>query len=825
MALFEEILFTPDSGQFINLCLEGGASFYQLNAEGFYPIHYAIKSFSANNVKVLLNASNRSKSEIKFSQVINTKLYGRNNYLHLLLSELSNEKFQQISEVIKVLVLHGCCPNLLNAQGETPFSQLLLTPFDILRKKDLVEFFLQNSYVNFKLCKSFKSLDSFSLEYYEKKIEANDVWNFDYMLQQLNDENEKEFLDNFESFKSHSSAFMADLSSFLEVAIAKNLHQTVKLLIKEGVDINLIPLNSRFNMEPAFLAGRVGHMEIFTDLLSQRNLRLESTARRKNLLHEILSSHEVDQERVAELFTSIIMDQRCSLELINTEDKDKKSALYYACHNGYDDIARDLLKRGAYVGSSPVVDCIKLNILESVLDECLTMKNAKNDDGRICIDYQLLLPPSTKKTMKPVSKVEALKNISQNEKLNSLLIHPVVSSFLDLKYNSMKSTIFAISILHFLSLAYIVWMMSFFLKDAANYSDEFQVLTVMLFVFIYLSLILLEIYEIVSSFRNYFFKLGNWLDLLMIGTIIYAVIGGNKSSKDMFLADLQRAGAFLILFVSGQCIKIVGASIYTTIFRKVCSTFFKLMVMYSFLFITFALSFHILFNAEVKHEHNHGNPVEEQLNLLLNKNGSDSHEHSREHMETDTALIVDMYSTFGSVKIALFRVMTMFAGDLNSNQFEDPFKMSLLLLFIFFITITLQNLMNSMAIIDTQQIISEAEIIGLKKRVMMVYKNEKFFTLILHECFSIFSKDKWNKYMIVPSEGRAMTLYDPLISNHDDSVISQKKRSRTLIMSKAALESLTKYLETQVNVQAEVKSVCPRCSINKSEISLSDTKL
>jgi hypothetical protein len=118
---------------------------------------------------------------------------------------------------------------------------------------------------------------------------------------------------------------------------------------------------------------------------------------------------------------------------------------------------------------------------------------------------------------------------------------------------------------------------------------------------------IIEICQIVSSFRTYFFKLGNWLDLMTIVPIFYIFISNilkiDQTQNEVIwstnvVEELQISSAFLILFVSGQIVRIFGSSIYTTIFRKVSSSFFKLLLMYSFLFFTFALSFHILYKTE-----------------------------------------------------------------------------------------------------------------------------------------------------------------------------------------------------------------------------------
>lgn len=806
------------------------------------------------NIKEVISWGSEQKQEIKFGKIVNAKFHGRTNYLHNLIAELDDSNFHTVSEVIKILIDNGCSPNLLSDEKETPFYKLLQCPVsDTAARNDLINYVLTHSDVNTRSNKEIpKLMLHLGITSSETKIETNEL---DYLRQQLSDENEEEFLEHFGSFKN-----AAALPSLLEVAIAQSLDQIVELLINSGVDVNEVPEGSRYIKEPAFLAASLGQVNIFAILLKQPELEFDSHTSKRNLLHEIISSENVEPENIVDLFTMVVTDRRCTSDMLNSLDNDDKSPLSYACIKGHDIVITELLRRGAYIGTSSAMENLKPNVLESFLDECLTRKQ----DGKICIDYQFMLPPSATSAMEPISKVNSLKDLAENPNLKHLLKHPVVSSFLDLNWNQIKYTIYVVSMLHFFCLAFEVWTMAYFLKHSANFSDAEQVFFVMLFVFLFLSMILLESYEIITSFKTYFFKLGNWLDLLMIGTIIYAVIESDKDSAEAMMSDLQRAGAFLILFVAGQCIKIVGASIYTTMFRKVCSTFLKLIAMYSFIFLTFALSFHIIFNAEQMHDPNPSSLAEQgnihlesperrsddnssllvldlgigslvnQFNETLLGN-DESNETTQEPniLESSTTMMPDVmnqtnqttltfnqrFKTFDNVYISVYRVIGMFAGELSSDQFEDPLKMTLLVLFIFFITITLQNLMNSMAIIDTQEIIKEAEIIGLKKTVMMVHQYENFFSMIFTDYLRMFPERAINKYLIDTSD-RSLKLYEPLkfLSEQKSSKKEKQRKYSRLRMSKNSLENVEKYLESLETAEEDRELICSKCSLKMEKV-------
>ena len=75
--------------------------------------------------------------------------------------------------------------------------------------------------------------------------------------------------------------------------------------------------------------------------------------------------------------------------------------------------------------------------------------------------------------------------------------------------------------------------------------------------------------------------------------------------------------------------------------------------------------------------------------------------------------------------------MTMFIGEL---EFQDipidnflPFSFVtniILIIFVFFVVITLMNLLNGLAVQDIGVLVKEAEIVGIKSRYFLFYTNQ-----------------------------------------------------------------------------------------------------
>jgi hypothetical protein len=148
---------------------------------------------------------------------------------------------------------------------------------------------------------------------------------------------------------------------------------------------------------------------------------------------------------------------------------------------------------------------------------------------------------------------------------------------------------------------------------------------------------------------------------------------------------------------------------------------------------------------------------------------------------------IEAFANFRTIPIAIFRSFTMFTGEFEGENFTQPLQMIMLLLFIFFMTITLQNLMNGIALIDAQEIINEAQIIGIKKRISLVYSYENLATTLFKNRATVFSTKIMNRFVLTPNKGRQLILFDPLKLYY----------SKTLKLSKESFESVVNFCDSK----------------------------
>jgi hypothetical protein len=103
------------------------------------------------------------------------------------------------------------------------------------------------------------------------------------------------------------------------------------------------------------------------------------------------------------------------------------------------------------------------------------------------------------------------------------------------------------------------------------------------------------------------------------------------------------------------------------------------------------------------------------------------------------------YNSFGYPGIAIIKTMVMLTGefdasDLGLDQNNASYSI-IFLLFVFLMTIVLFNLLNALAIDDTQQIREEGELVDLCERVKLLRKYEK---IILSRSFGFMQRFKKN---------------------------------------------------------------------------------
>lgn len=793
LSVFQTVLQTPKSSQFIKLCIISGADFYkvptrdsccgseinfflsrQKNASNRYPIHYAIKSMCPENVEIFLKNYDPSKVNLKHSG---------QNCLHLLVGSMTNANCDDVGRCMKLLLSHGCNPNMPNNALKTPFYLLLKKQVDVRNATGLIDHLLQTCEIDFHTYKSHEIIKMMETIRPDYKIPATGkVADFAFMMTLLDNRKELEFEIYFKAFKELVGENFTDhCLRFLEIAVANGMKDTVEYLLEKRIDVNARSSEAKYLKPPAFLACSNGYFRILELLLKKPELKFDyqqEDNQKYTLLHEICQNFAVKAKEnknvnFQQCFEMVLRDARCDP---NAEDDLGCSPLHYTVRYKNDVATIALLKKGAYVneesnfGKTPI-DEISRVTLEKFLDECI-MTNATRDKNRqpdIQIDYSFLIAPKRHRENDSADEdgfckeISALKRISDNEELRSLVNHPVLSSFLFLKWSKLSFLFYTNLALFSIFMAAFIFFIVLcqYLPKAERESNlVYQAFEKISFVSIWM-LMLREFFQCILSYKHYFKNLMNWFEifLILLAWLVYFSISRFESEdRRMLRAVLILCAAFEFLQIVGT-LPFLSVSTHMVILKRVSITFLKSIALYSILLLSFGLSFFMLFG-----ENQNG----EQVTRTKRSESNDT-DCSRMCEDDDND-----FKNFKSPGISIVRVFVMLTGEFDATDMKlDSGPICIIFtIFVFLVTIVLFNLLNALAVSDTQAIKAKGEIIDLIQRIQVLDSYEKI----------IFNRNSRIKSRVGPSLRSFISLFPMTIPN--GKIIIRPSRNNEILTFK-----------------------------------------
>ncbi|PSN50828.1 hypothetical protein C0J52_03241 [Blattella germanica] len=255
-------------------------------------------------------------------------------------------------------------------------------------------------------------------------------------------------------------------------------HQFTRILVDSGANVNTV--NPVSDVPLLHMAAKRGNLEQLNVLLSTDRIDLNiKDCCQRTALHCLARLSVTRQEEVQGLQQSLalILEGECStsrmIDLdatdewgntalhvasrcgnsemvdillrngasINAMDGCGETALHIAARDGNQDTVVTLLKHGADLMFTkfrqPPLAQIDRGTLRRFFDECLETndKAPQHQDFRLTFNYNFLAPSSSNKDKKPGSEMPLLLYISQDRRLRHMLKHPIITSFLYLKWS------------------------------------------------------------------------------------------------------------------------------------------------------------------------------------------------------------------------------------------------------------------------------------------------------------------------------------------------------------------------------------------------------
>ncbi|XP_033216474.1 transient receptor potential cation channel protein painless-like [Belonocnema kinseyi] len=668
---FLDIASSKGLKDFVELLLELGANPNRINeSRNRAPLHFAVENSHSEVVKILLE-----------DPAINPNLEaGRQTALHIAIKN----KDRNCTEM---LLQGGASPNIPNSKGISALHQAATT-----NQREIVRLILEKSKVPVDL-DSYEDLrkqttrqilqnkfpDLILSEIQQRRVGKNQLRYY------LDANDEKNFLENLEKVEPNVSINTEEL--IIEAA-SRNLFKAVAKLIsrEEVVEIS----------KAGEIAVQRGHYEVL-----QKLLNYDCHLGKKLIIlgcQELATPcrRSLDHRDVRLMCLKLILSQK-NVD-VRVEDEKGNTPLHYAARAEHSAAVDLLLQAGSYIGhrnrlGMPPLAHICPASLSDYFDNCIKSSNPRSDDYEIHFDYHCLMPHAptyeieepllgTKKRNQTKADTEmlALLYIAENKALKHLLKHPLLASFLYIKWSRIRHILYA-NLLFYL-VFYIFLNCYIIFANSKNETERKEVFTAEEGIFwtVTIAAIIIlavrEFFQCLSSPGYYITSLENWLEVALV--ILAAVF--------LFTSNAQ-VGTILILLSAWELVVLIGQhpkmSTGIEIFKTVSVNFIKFLFLYAFLILSFALAFYTLF-----------------------KNGDEENK------------------PFPSAPKSIFKTIVMLTGEFEASNI--PFVMYpvlghiIFVLFEFLIAIVLFNLLTGLAVSDTQEILAEAELVSLISRTKMI---------------------------------------------------------------------------------------------------------
>jgi ankyrin repeat protein len=496
--------------------------------------------------------------------------------------------------------------------------------------------------------------------------------------------------------------------TLLEIACQmKNRERFVTLLLDSGADPNTANRLTGFPLLHA--TARSGNFELLEVLLKKNKIDASvKDIEERTILHwwARVSERKPGDKHILENCFNLLLHKYSVTKMdIDFRDISGNTALYIAVESGFRDRAVLLLNKGAdiivFEQVSPMLSKASKSMLEGILDDCLE----SNDEPVTSQKCEL--------TYKHQLLEKMLPRMAEGPQLKDLLRHPVAATFLRLKWQHIRKPYFFnvafYAIFLLILTAYILFSENtnkptngYFANNTnapLSFNDRNTIVkytisdnsSLWLWICLMISLVALTIREIFQIYlygRTYILSLENWLEiLLIIATFVScSTLVENMEIKLHFSVVAIVLGWVELVLLSGRMPLL---SIQLEMLKTVTLTFLRYMTGYVLLLVAFALGFYILFKGSVD---------------------------------------LDGTNLFPNLLLSLLKTMVMFAGEFEASNlsFENlPYTSHLIfLLFVVLVSIILLNLLNGLAVGDTEKIRENAETLSLVARVQLISKIE-----------------------------------------------------------------------------------------------------
>ncbi|XP_076040161.1 transient receptor potential cation channel protein painless-like isoform X2 [Oratosquilla oratoria] len=521
----------------------------------------------------------------------------------------------------------------------------------------------------------------------------------------------------------------------LHRAVDTGSPKMVQLLLHHGAEAKMEDLHGQM---PIHRAAYMGNREILVSLIEDMkggspklNLKSSSAVILSQLLkgYKKKTSHQQGVDHLAclkrLLESDIVID-------VNSRTEDGYAMIHIAAALNNQEAICCLLRKGAFLGAkrqcmkgSTILTALMPATFHRAMDGCIYPVNQGGEENVLDPNYKLemdctfLVDPEISKD-KPKNEMSTLLKLSESETLRSTLSHPLLRTLLFAKWRRVLP-FYLLNLL--LNLVFVILLTLFFyyLKDLRisetlleqgvnltekrnetlkkDIEDSSVSVNILMGLLLPITFIVMakEAVQIVIL-RRVRFK--NLLDLFLIVVVLL------MSFRSLGVESTRHLAAWAMILAWCKFVLLLGReprlAIYITMLHHVSRNFAKLILLYSFLILAFTISFNIILQPD-------GTSTEQQ--------------DGAEEEKTD----------FGSFWSTLPKAIVMATGEFEYSDLNDGFSQKIIfslsavlvfLTFLFVIFLVLMNVMNGLAVTETQYVMEKALVHSLVSRIELIYTVE-----------------------------------------------------------------------------------------------------
>lgn len=497
--------------------------------------------------------------------------------------------------------------------------------------------------------------------------------------------------------------------TYLQYACVAGLANVVQVLFDCGVDPN--ETSRQCDVPPVFFAAYRGFADIVQLFLARssfffngKRCKMIYQTARSTVLHQVilgLGENKNVNNACCGHYKSFKMLLQFSkynpLSLdINRTDYLGHTCLHLAGQKNMNDYIFSLLDSGAFIGKrdfkgNTSLSTIRNSVLKSYLNQCVKHNDLPLNDEKyeIIFSYKFLCPPkvfqmdydkkkqqrleSQKFDYEDIPETDILLSISEVPELRDLLLHPLLTSFMYLKWMKIRM-FYYFNLLVYLGFLLVLYFYIYYNIEKNKKFPEESIFRTLLWIYLIL-FTTRELFHYISSREIYLKSLETWIEIIVIILTFYLLY--NRSN------DLLTVSSILILISWTELTYIIGQgprmAVQIEMFKVVSKNVLKTLLWYSVILFAFIQSFYVMFSNDDK---------------------------------------------FSNFSLATFKMIIMLTGEFDSSSLpfqSNPIVSRLLfVLFIFLIPVVLVNLLNGLAVSDIQEIKKDAEIIAQVSRINFI---------------------------------------------------------------------------------------------------------